>query len=273
MRKAPLTYLPQKRFYFLRYPLYKKKVNFAAITDLVKQANSTMTKEPLTLKEICAEVSADFKRRRITHQQAAEKIGTTRQTVANQLSGKKRFSTNMAQKFSDALGYNAEFLLFGTGNLYKPGFIAYIPGKGELPQMLMNSDDPIMRETKLLSRMDYILKVINNKVAIECFEAAYREDWEESDRLVDILVKDFCYDIPVLTSDPKITKAFREMREFFRKAEIESAKELVQIEQRAAQGEVVDVDAEMERFKKKLLIIKNAYSDNQPAAAPAEPQA
>ena len=138
--------------------------------------------------------------------------------------------------------------------------------------MLMNADDPIMRETKLLSRMDYILKIINNKVAIECFEAAYREDWEESDRLADILVKDFCYDIPVLTSDPKITKAFRDMREFFRKGEIESAKELVQIEQRAAQGEIIDVDAEMERFKKKLLVIKNAYSDTQLSDSSKEPQ-
>lgn len=273
MGKTPFPYLFQERIYFLRYSLYKKKVNFAAITDLVKQAKNTMSKEPLTLKEICEEVSADFKRRRITHQQAADKIGTTRQTVANQLSGKKRFSTNMAQKFSNALGYNPEFLLFGTGNLYKPGFAAYIPGRGKLPQILMNAEDPIMRESKLLSRMDYILKIINNKVAIECFEAAHREDWDESDRLADILVHDFCYDIPVLTSNPKITKAFRDMREFFRKAEIESAKELVQIEQRAAAGEVIDVDAEMERFKKKLLIIKNAYSENQPTAAPAEPQA
>lgn len=267
-----MLFLSDKRFSFSFGFLYKKKVNFATITDLVKHTNSTMSKEPLTLKEICAEVSADFKRRRITHQQAAEKIGTTRQTVANQLSGKKRFSTNMAQKFSDGLGYNAEFLLFGTGNLYKPGFVAYIPGKGALPQMLMNADDPMMRETKLISTMDYILKIINNKVAIECFEAAYRGDWEESDRLADILVKDFCYDIPELTSDPKITKAFRNMREFFRKAEIESAKELVQIEQRAAQGEILDVDAEMERFKKKLLVIKNAYSDNQPTVTPTEQQ-
>lgn len=231
-----------------------------------------MSKEPLTLKEICAEVSADFKRRRLTHQQAADKIGTTRQTIANQLSGKKRFSTNMAQKFSNALGYNAEFLLFGTGHLYKPGFAAYIPGRGKLPQMLMNPDDPIVRETRLLSTMDYILKIINNKIAIECFEAAYREDWEESNRLADILVKDFGYDIPILTSNPKITKAFRDMREFFRKGEIQAAKELVQIEQRAAQGEIIDVDAEMERFKKKLLIIKNVYSDKQPKENPAEPQ-
>lgn len=239
---------------------------------MVKHTNNIMSKEPLTLKEICAEISADFKRRRITHQQAADKIGTTRQTVANQLSGKKRFSTNMAQKFSEALGYNPDFLLFGTGNLYRPGFAAYIPGQGKLPEILMNVNDPIMRESQLLSRMDYILKIINNKVAIECFEAAYREDWEESDRLADILVKDFCYDIPVLTRDPKITKAFRDMREFFRKAEIESAKELVQIEQQAAQGEVIEIDAELERFKKKLLVIKNAYSDTQPSNSPEVPQ-
>ena len=52
----------------------------------------------------------------------------------------------------------------------------------------------------------------------------------------------------------------------------EAAKELVQIEQRAAQGEILDVDAEMERFKKKLLVIKNAYSDNQPTVTPTEQQ-
>ena len=62
------------------------------------------------------------------------------------------------------------------------------------------------------------------------------------------------------------------MREFFRKAEIESAKELVQIEQQAAQGEVIEIDAELERFKKKLLVIKNAYSDTQPSNSPEVPQ-
>ena len=61
-----------------------------------------MEKQSLSVKEICEAVSADLKERRITQQKAAEMIGTTKQTVANQLSGKKRFSANMAQKYCDA---------------------------------------------------------------------------------------------------------------------------------------------------------------------------
>ena len=60
-----------------------------ALTGYLKGGNRETIKKPLTTQEICQEISADFKRRRITHQIAADKIGTTKQTISNQISGKK----------------------------------------------------------------------------------------------------------------------------------------------------------------------------------------
>jgi hypothetical protein len=75
----------------------------------------------ITPTEICKAISADWKKRRITHQIAADRIGTTKQTISNQLTGKRRFSQNMAKKFSDAFGYSLPWLLFGEGEMFSDG--------------------------------------------------------------------------------------------------------------------------------------------------------
>ena len=227
-----------------------------------------MEKQSLSVKEICEAVSADLKERRITQQKAAEMIGTTKQTVANQLSGKKRFSSNMAQKYCDALGYSIEFLLYGEGPLYAPGRLIWHPRPGTFPELLGRQDDPVMKQSRLLTHAAHILEIMNDKVAIESFEKAVAGEDEEAETLIDILTNRYCYDVPVLLKDPKVTKAFREMREFFRRAEIASAKELVQIEQKAALGELIDVDAEVERFRKRVLWIKDSFKDDAAKAHP-----
>lgn len=92
-----------------------------ALTRYLKGGNRETIKEPLTIQEICDAISKDFKRRRITHQIAADKIGTPKHTVTNQLSRKKRFSQNMAKKFSDAFGYSITWLLYGEGEMFSDG--------------------------------------------------------------------------------------------------------------------------------------------------------
>ena len=92
-----------------------------ALTRYLKGGNRETIKEPLTIQEICDAISKDFKRRRITPQIAADKIGTTKQTITNQISGKKRFSQNMAKKFSDAFGYSITWLLYGEGEMFSDG--------------------------------------------------------------------------------------------------------------------------------------------------------
>lgn len=222
----------------------------------------------LDIKEICNAISSDLKSRRITQKQAAEMIGTTKQTIANQLQGKKRFSANMAQKFNEKLGYSIEFMLYGQGPLYAPGRLIWHPRPGSFPELLGRQDDPIMKESINCKTAAHILEIINDKLAIECFEKCVAGDAEESNRLMEILVSRYCYDIPVLTRDPKVTKAFRDMRDWFRQVEILSAKKLILIEEQAAKGEIVDVDAEVERFRERLIWIKDSHKEDVQKAHP-----
>lgn len=188
-------------------------------------------------------------------------IGSTKQTVANQLCGKRRFSINMAQKYNEKLGYSIEFLLYGQGPLYAPGRLIWHPRPGSLPELLGRADDPMMKEMRIIAIASHILEIINDKIALECFEKAVKGDNEESDRLMDILEERYGYNIPILTRDPKITKAFRELRDWCRGVEILAAKRLVLIEQKAALGEIDEVEAEVERFRQRILVIKERYKD------------
>ena len=122
---------------------------------------------PLTSKEICKAISADWKRRRITHQMAAEKIGSTKQTVSNQLTGKRRFSRGMAKRFSDAFGYSNQWLLFGEGEMYNTG----------------NDAKPITHEVKCDAMSDDVLFlrtiILSQQRTIESLSAAIKKMYEE----------------------------------------------------------------------------------------------
>lgn len=222
----------------------------------------------LDIKDICKAISSDLKSRRITQKQAAEMIGTTKQTVANQLMGKKRFSANMAQKFNEKLGYSIEFMLYGQGPLYAPGRLIWRSRPGSFPELLGRQDDPIMKESINCNTAAHILEIINDKIAIDCFEKCVAGDEEESARLMNVLVSRYGYDIPKLSRDPKILKAFREMRDWFRRVEILSAKKLILIEAEAAEGKIIDVDAEVERFRERLIWIKNSHKEDAQKAHP-----
>lgn len=214
----------------------------------------------LTTQEICDAISKDFKRRRITHQIAADKIGTTKQTITNQISGKKRFSQNMAKKFSDAFGYSITWLLYGEGEMFSigKGYLAKDDNQ-EIPYFVGNFE-PIFNEGRKIRVAERLLEILNNKIAISAFRAYLEGDYEEYERLRNKLEEDYSYNIPLnIYKNPQATKALRDMRDFFTKAETTAAKELVILEQRAAAGEVIDVDVETERFRKKAEAIKLAY--------------
>lgn len=93
----------------------------AALAQYLTGNNKETVKNPLTTQEICEAISKDFKRRRITHQIAADKIGAPRHTVTNQLSRKKRFGERLAKKFSEAFGYSITWLLYGEGDMFSKG--------------------------------------------------------------------------------------------------------------------------------------------------------
>lgn len=218
---------------------------------------------PLTTAEICAMIAADFKKRRITHKVAADKIGTTKQTISNQISGKKRFSKNMAQKFSSAFGYSPAWLLYGDGEMFLAGH-GYIGKDGEnnLPYFVGNFE-PILKESQTIRMAERIIEILNNKIAIEAFRAFIKGDYEQYHELIEILESDYAYNLPqTIWNNPDLTKRLRQTRQFFTDAETAAAKDLVLIEQKAANGEIIDVDAELDRFKEQLLKIKESQTES-----------
>ena len=215
----------------------------------------------LTTREICEEIAADFKRQRITHQKAAEKIGTSKQTISNQISGKKRFSQSMAKKFSDAFGYSIPWLLFGEGEKYKEGYVSFVTDANEGVVYYSSNFDQILKEERKLQVANRLLQILNNKVAISAFSAYLAGDYEEYETLRDRLENDYGYNVPRFLNDPKAANAFRFMRQFFTDVETMAAKDLVVIEHRAAAGEIIDVDAETERFRRRVILLKDALKD------------
>ena len=214
----------------------------------------------LTIEEICKEIKADFKNRRITQQFAADQIKTTKQNIANQLSGKKKFSANMARKFSDAFGYSLEWLLYGEGFMYKDGMGAGGVNADGLPYYYLSNVAALLNEGKKLRMAERLIDIQNDKVAISAFRAILYGNYEEYEDLCSILESRYSYNIPQsVANDPKTTQALRYARQYFTDVETKAAKELVIIEQKAALGEIIDVDAEMKRFRRRLLLIKDSY--------------
>ena len=66
---------------------------------------------------ICKAIAVDFKVKGLTHEAAASRLGCSKQTVSNQISGKKKFSLKSVRKYAETFGYNLKFLLFGKGEL------------------------------------------------------------------------------------------------------------------------------------------------------------
>ena len=220
-----------------------------------------------TLQEICETIAADWKARRITHQIAAEKIGTTKQSISNVISGKKkRISVNLAQKLSAAFGYDERFLLYGEGELYAEGRGVVINGERNaetgLPQLYyMGYQDEPFRYSRQLRVAERLIEILNNKVAISAFHAYMNEQYDEYGELIEILESDYAYNSVIHGVEPKVFNAMKAMRQWFTDVETKAAKELVLIEQKAANGELIDVDAEVERFRRRVIWKKDAYKD------------
>lgn len=219
-------------------------------------------------KEICKAISADWKARRITHQIAAEKVGTTKQTISNQISAtaKSRFSVAMAQKFAEAFGYDERFLLYGEGELYAEGHGVVINGgrnaETGLPHLYyIGYQDEPFKYGRQLRVAERLIEILNNKVAISAFHAYMNENYDEYRELVDILEDEYAYNCKIYGVSPKYAETLKRTRQWFTDVETKAAKELVLIEQKAASGELIDVDAEVERFRRRVLWTKDANKE------------
>lgn len=126
--------------------------------------------------------------------------------------------------------------------------------------------EPVFKESRTIQMAERIIEILNNKVAISAFRAFIDGDYDQYHELISTLEHNFGYDLPqIVWKNPELTQKLRQIRQFFTDAETQAAKELVLIEQKAANGVIIDVDAELERFKKQLLQIKeNQSMDDAP---------
>lgn len=91
-----------------------------------------------TPEEVLKSVSADFKRRGVTHETAAQKMGYgSKQTLSNLLSRKKYLSGLQALKFHEAFGYNQKYLMSGEGSLMNDEALRYESYKENTPRELL----------------------------------------------------------------------------------------------------------------------------------------
>jgi len=68
-------------------------------------------------EEVFLALSSAIKIEGLTHADAAKKLGMKKQTLSNILSSKKYLSPKQAERFSQAFGFNPEFLTSGMGDI------------------------------------------------------------------------------------------------------------------------------------------------------------
>jgi len=129
-----------------------------------------------TTQEICEAIAIDFKRRKISHQEAAERIGKTKASISNQISGKKPFSKGMAELFATAFNYNIDFLLYGKGELF--GINADDFSRYSVSSIAADNLDSSLLP-HLIEAADSIIHLSQNKNAIDTWNSLMMGDFEE----------------------------------------------------------------------------------------------
>lgn len=202
-----------------------------------------------TPAEICKAISADFKMRGLTHEKAADLLGTTKQTVSNQISGKKKFSVNMARKYHETFGYDVQFLLYGEGKLMDQDLI-------EIDEML-NREGVDLKERRFNRRLQQLLRLIGNDNLDMAVQALCEDNEEEYEEYFDKLAREYGWDIPLVFEQEN---ALAEIRKFFAHAQELANKEKIQAEQRALREGTIDIKFMVEKYHKELISLKRKYN-------------
>lgn len=131
-----------------------------------------------TPSQVYSAIAADLKANQMTYNDVAHITGYKTQTIANIMCRKKYMSAKQARIFSDSLGYNADFLLYGKGVLRKEDDIIKAVTSGN--SFLSDRDKlmALMEYVRMLSLItrDDILSVIYKKF----YRAITSEDSQES---------------------------------------------------------------------------------------------
>ena len=156
---------------------------------------------------ICKAVAVDFKMKGLTHEMAASRLGCSKQTVSNQISGKKKFSLKSAQKYAETFGYNLEFLLFGKGELN--GCPTNVNSKDAATTVHVPNEVPASISVKQLKQIHNLLRVLNNNDACNAFDAVLAGDESKYKSLYEKLRRDFGWDISLAAVDKEYLDRIR----------------------------------------------------------------
>lgn len=148
----------------------------------VKQSHiNSLLMEPLYPEEVLHEISVDLKKRRLTHADAAMKLGFgSKQTLSNILSFHKYLSKKHADKFVEAFGYSYRFLTTGVGDLY-PHEQDYVPEEFVMtddttidkPYTVLNWTEEGDKDV-ILNWIRRILAKLGNEEALAIYPEIYR---------------------------------------------------------------------------------------------------
>lgn len=151
---------------------------------LIFEGKSTISMTQKTPAEICEAIALDFKARKITHQDAGVAIGKSKAVISNQISGKKPFSKAMAELFAKAFGYDANFLLYGTGELkastIEQGAISFDASFEDLDVAVLAA---------ALDVSEYLLYLTGDQTAIDAWDALMNGQYPIYKDKVSLLMK------------------------------------------------------------------------------------
>ena len=156
---------------------------------------------------ICKAIAVDFKVKGLTHETAAGQLGCGKQTVSNQISGKKKFSLKTAQKYAETFGYNLEFLLFGKGELN--GSSSGLISADEAPSVRESDECSASISVKQLNQIQDLLRVLNNNDACNAFEAVLNGDERKYLSLYNKLRRDFGWELGLVADQEFLDKIRR----------------------------------------------------------------
>ena len=156
---------------------------------------------------ICKAIAVDFKVKGLTHETAASQLECSKQTVSNQISGKKKFSLKTAQRYAETFGYNLEFLLFGKGELN--GSSSGLVSVDEAPSVQESDECSASISVKQLNQIQDLLRVLNNNDACNAFDAVLAGDESKYKSLYEKLRRDFGWDISLAAVDKEYLDRIR----------------------------------------------------------------
>ena len=204
---------------------------------------------------ICKAIAVDFKVKGLTHETAASQLGCSKQTVSNQISGKKKFSLKTAQRYAETFGYNLEFLLFGKGELNGTQLLNSVVDVEQKTSEVEPSVAELKKQVRLARRL---FRIMNNPDAIAAYEAVMSGDDATYVSLFKKLHYDFGWQVSIGAVDSDFMDRLRRLL-----AEVQERRAIIlaeRLDREFARDGVVSVQALLEDCKEDILSFQKEHS-------------